>query len=198
MSSRRGKRCYAESSLTASLDNKGTWVPDIFISYRRSDSERAAQRLVRALRQYLPHMSIRADLDLEPGQDPDGIIDGLLNSCGALLIVIGPHWLEGLEDVVRRFISRALKEGAMQVIPILVEGAASPEADQLPDELKPLARRNPLVLHDENWDEGLDRLARALSTCLGAHLSCAGPGRPDEAQSPAHGDCLSRQAEGRG
>ena len=52
----------------------------------------------------------------------------------------------------------------MQVIPILVEGAASPEADQLPDELKPLARRNPLVLHDENWDEGLDRLARALST----------------------------------
>ena len=153
-------------------------MPDIFISYRRSDSERAAQRLVRALSQYLPHISIRTDLDLEPGQDLDGIIDGLLNSCGALLIVIGPHWLEGLEYVVRRFIGRALKDGTMQVIPILVEGAASPEADQLPDELKPLARRNPLVLHDEDWDEGLDRLARALSTASAP--TGASPSRREE------------------
>jgi hypothetical protein len=43
-----------------------------------------------------------------------------------------------------------------------------PSADELPDELAPLARRNAFALHDASWREGVQRLITRLERVIGS------------------------------
>lgn len=155
----------------------------IFISYRRQDSQSAAGRLADHLREHMADVPIFRDVEtIEPGVDFVEAIGRALESCGILLAIIGPRWstmtdatgrrrLDDPGDYARLEIATALKRSDVRVIPVLVEGAEMPGSDALPDELKPLARRNAIELTDRRWEFDVSTLIDTLRKALGVEPS---------------------------
>jgi len=92
--------------------------------------------------------------------------------CGVLLAVIGPNWLDARgeegtrrlddpNDFVRIEIAAALQRD-IPVIPILLDGARVPKADQLPKDLEELALRNALNVRHDSFHSDMDKLIRGL------------------------------------
>lgn len=150
----------------------------IFISYRRQDSQSAAGRLADHLKEHMRGVPIFRDVEtIEPGVDFVDAIGRALESCGVLLAVIGPRWvsladnagrrrLDDPNDYTRLEIATALGRNDVRVIPVLVEGAQMPAGDELPDELKPLSRRNAIELTDKRWEYDVSQLVETLNKTL--------------------------------
>lgn len=111
--------------------------------------------------------------DLRPGQDFAVELEHAVAKANCVLAVIGPRWLDAIDasgrrriddpdDFVRREVGAALSKGA-SVIPVLVHGAKMPRADELPDALRSLARRQAIDLSDQRWDSDLRELIQFLS-----------------------------------
>lgn len=67
---------------------------------------------------------------------------------------------------MRAEIATALKQKMISVIPVLVQDASMPVADELPDDIRPLVRRNGIQLRAEQWKEGVERLLKELDTVM--------------------------------
>jgi TIR domain len=151
----------------------------IFISYRRSDSRSDARSICQRLERTFGKRKVFIDVDsIRPGEDYQSVLKNDLEKCNIMLVVIGPRWLELLrssrptdnetsQDYVRLEVASAL-ERKLPIFPVLVDGAAMPEAKDLPDDLKPFAFRQAFsVRHDsfprDMW--GLEQeLRRSVST----------------------------------
>ncbi len=145
----------------------------LFISYRRSDSEHFAGRVFDRLRREVGNNNLFMDVNNIPlGVDFVKFINVAVSKCDALLAVIGPHWidakrldgsrrLDDVNDFVRIEITSALNRG-VPVVPLLLEGTSMPRPEQLPDELKPLTRRNALSVRHSSFDADIDKLVREL------------------------------------
>ena len=145
----------------------------IFISYRRSDSEGWAGRLSDSLKAELGRVNIFRDIeDIPPGVEFDTYIETAVSSCDVLIAIIGPHWLTAAnsdgqrrlddpKDFTRLEIVGALKRN-IRVIPTLVGNAALPNGDDLPEDIKPLVRRQTYELSDVRWADDCRRLAAVL------------------------------------
>jgi hypothetical protein len=92
-------------------------------------------------------------------------------------VVIGKRWLDAHDDAgqrrldnpadfVRLETASALKREAITVVPVLIGGAAMPEAKDLPDDLQALAYRNAAPLSHLRWQSDLDVLADELHRVL--------------------------------
>ena len=150
----------------------------IFISYRRDDSDFASGRLADDLSQIFGHNLIFRDVDrLIPGVDYEQALDDALDSCVALIAVIGPRWstitnaqgcrrLEDPNDWVCAEIRRALARG-IRVIPALISGTIMPREAELPLDLKSLHKRQAFELSDRHWKQELELLAQALEKIPG-------------------------------
>jgi hypothetical protein len=101
--------------------------------------------------------------------------------CGVLLAMIGPNWLDARDedkkrrlddpnDLVRIEIAQALQRG-IPVIPILLDSATIPKADQLPKDLKELASRNGMHIRHASFHDDMNRLIRALKGQLDQAVS---------------------------
>jgi hypothetical protein len=146
----------------------------IFINYRREDSIATAGRLNDRLTQAFGKNRIFMDVDHIPvGADFISYIEHQLANCAVLLAVIGPNWLnsrddDGLrrlddpKDLVSREIEIALHRG-VSVIPILVDRATMPSAEELPEALKAFARRNATELRNIEFSADADRLIEKLA-----------------------------------
>jgi tetratricopeptide (TPR) repeat protein/formylglycine-generating enzyme required for sulfatase activity len=73
----------------------------------------------------------------------------------------GNSRLDNPEDFVRMEIGAALKR-KIRVIPVLVDGALMPHSTDLPEDLKPLVRRNALLITETSFDGDCQRLATAI------------------------------------
>ena len=93
--------------------------------------------------------------------------------CDALVALIGRNWLISADkdnlrrlddpnDLVRIEIEAALKRN-VPVIPVLVDGAAMPQANDLPDTTKKLARRQEVEISHNRFDSDAERLTEALA-----------------------------------
>ena len=145
----------------------------IFISYRRDDAEGQAGRLFDDLVKHFGQSAVFMDVaGIEPGRDFRRVIDEQVASCGVLLALIGKDWLDAKDqsgarrlddpaDFVRLETASALKRD-IPVVPVLVQGAKMPRAEQLPDVLKELAYRNGVELTHARWDSDVDVLAKQL------------------------------------
>ncbi len=144
----------------------------VFISYRRDDAAGYAGRLEEALERRLGHGSVFRDvLDIAPGADFVAAIRQRLAGAQTVLVLIGPRWLGGeapgsrriddAQDFVRLEVQVAL-EGGARLIPVLLPGARMPSAAELPEPLRPLARRNALNLSDTHWPADIERLAASI------------------------------------
>jgi len=150
----------------------------IFISYRRQDSQGSAGRLADTLKAQFAHNQIFRDIEtIEPGVDFVEAIERALGSCVVLLAVIGPRWLSATDkngrrrlddtnDYTRVEIAAALQR-KVRVIPVLVDGAAMPDAEELPDDLKTLARRQASELSDKRWDFDVRQLVQTIEKIPG-------------------------------
>ena len=124
----------------------------IFINYRRDDSIGMAGRLHDRLAQAFGPDNIFMDVDNIPvGEDFVDYLNSQVAACDVVLAVIGPTWLRAKDKRGQRRLHQsddwvAIELAAaftrnVRVIPILVEGTRMPSESELPDSLKPLARR---------------------------------------------------------
>lgn len=150
----------------------------IFVSYRRQDSQSAAGRLSDHLKEHLLGVPIFRDVEtIEPGMDFVEVIERALASCAVLIAVIGPRWVSVTDDAGRRRldnpndytrleIATALRRSGVRVIPVLVDGATMPAAEDLPADLEGLARRNAIELSDKRWEYDVSQLVVTLRKVL--------------------------------
>jgi hypothetical protein len=150
----------------------------IFISYRHADALPHARLLQVNLRERFPDASVFMDLDsIEAGLDFAKVITDAINSSGVMLVLIGPQWetladahghrrLDDPGDYVRFEIRTAIKRG-IRVIPVLVEGAKPPRQQELPRDLRKLARLNALQMScDHRYQYDADRLMNVIEKAL--------------------------------
>jgi hypothetical protein len=154
-------------------DTKG-----IFVSYRRGESDVHAGRLADRFIEHFGEHRVFYDVDLtEPGVDFIDQIQSAVDSSEVLIAVIGKNWvpatdsagqkrLENPDDYVRIEIATALKRN-IRVIPVLVQGAAMPSANELPNDLTPLTHRRAFELHDDSWRKEVQHLTTVLESVAG-------------------------------
>ena len=145
----------------------------IFICYRREDSAGWAGRLAADLVTGLPGVRIFRDVDaIPPGVNFDEYITQAIGSCEVFITLIGPHWLtlsdangkrrlDDPEDFIRLEISTSLKRD-IRIIPTLIGGAAVPKTADLPEDLRPLARRQFYEIDDHRWADDCRKLIADL------------------------------------
>jgi len=107
------------------------------------------------------------------GRDFVEYLDERISQCGVLLALIGKRWLEvknkeggnrlfDKDDIVQAEIASALERG-ITVIPVLVEKAEMPVAEELPSSLKQLARKHASeVGPGMDFEYHTDRLIKGL------------------------------------
>lgn len=146
----------------------------IFISYRRGDSQWVAGRLADTLGDYFGDKRVFRDVEgIAGGADFGEVIRHTLGSADAVVVLIGPEWLEArdadgrrrlddADDWVAHEVSAALEAG-VPVYPVLVEGTPMPRAEELPESLRALARFNAISISDSRWREDVARLAKIIA-----------------------------------
>jgi hypothetical protein len=145
----------------------------IFISYRRGDSEGQARALSIELANYVGEGSVFMDVDsIALGRDFRQSLHESLESCDAVLALIGPNWLDirdpagrrrldDPDDFVRQEIAAALKRN-IPVTPVLLQRASMPAQERLPDDLKDLVFRNGFELSHMRWHSDVREMAQRL------------------------------------
>jgi hypothetical protein len=157
----------------------------IFINYRRDDSRADAGRLYDRLEARYPGRIFRDVGSLGPGIEWHDAIATVLGTADACIVVIGRNWLgatnsagtrrlDDPRDTVRQEILTALNNG-IRVFPVLVGDAQMPTEEQLPPDLRPLARRNALEITEQDWDEDFNKLVRAIEGLVGWDPKTASP-----------------------
>src|SRR5512134_1577246 len=170
----------------------------IFISYRREDAEGQAGRLFDDLSEHFGRNAVFMDVaGIKKGLDFRRVIEEHVSSCGVLLVIIGKRWLsvtdgrgkrrlDDANDFVRLETAAALSRG-IPVVPVLVQDAARPTEQELPDALKELAFRNGTELTHARWDSDVRLLIEDIrpyvetampAATATAHVSSPGDGAP--------------------
>jgi hypothetical protein len=148
-------------------------MPGVFICYRREDASPYAGRLYDHISARFGAQRVFMDIDtIRPGDDFVQAMSDRVAACDVLIAVIGKNWLSCVNsrgqrrlddprDYVRIEIASALQRN-VRVIPALFEGAAMPDARQLPTDLAPLARRNAIAISNTMFRPSVERLIQSL------------------------------------
>jgi TIR domain len=183
----------------------------IFISYRREETAYAAGWLFDRLVERFGRPQIFKDVDsIALGDDFVETISNAVGKTDVLLALIGEQWLtmrdekgarrlENPDDFVRIELEAAL-ERKIRVIPILVDGAAMPTRNELPQTLAPLAQRQALELSPSRFDFDTRRLMNVLEHTLAEDDGAddRGPLPTEKAPTPtprARDDSIARPPE---
>ena len=181
--------------------------PRIFVNYRRGDASHAAARLYDQL---IKHFEVFLDVDrIRVGTDFVAVMTHAVTTSNVLLAIIGSEWaniadskgrrrLDDPNDYVRLEIQTAL-DHHVPVIPVLIDDAAFPDSQDIPDRLRPMMRFNGRRLRHESFRSDSDQLIsdiRYLSesdtTAVGATLTQGDP-RPGD---PHYFENMAREAFG--
>lgn len=166
-----GSALFRRQMTSASKGRHGPVAGKVFISYRRDDSSVMCGAIYDRLTQAFGIDTIFKDVDMIPvGVNFEKYITRTLKQCVAQVVVIGPQWvdirsvhgerrLDDPADFVRVEVESALRDG-LAVIPVLVQGATLPSAEELPASLRPLVEREPVAVH---YAPAFDGDMRALS-----------------------------------
>lgn len=149
----------------------------IFINYRRGDDPGHTGRLFDRLQDSFEADQLFLDVDnIAPGLDFVRVLDERVAECDIVLAVIGKGWIDARDaagarrlddpdDFVRIEIASALNQGK-RVVPVLVGDAPMPHPEDLPEVLRPLARRNAVRLTHERFRSDTQGLVKALQQSL--------------------------------
>ncbi|MEM6625099.1 MAG: SUMF1/EgtB/PvdO family nonheme iron enzyme [Pseudomonadota bacterium] len=169
----------------------------IFISYRRDDSQWQTKSVYEALAKVVddPKVDIFYDLDsMTVGLNFKQQIDMTVAQCDMVLAMIGRNWLNAADpdtgkrrlddprDFVRAEIAAALKRD-IPVVPVLLDGVAVPEADELPEDIRELSMRHGVKLRADSFDNDVGVLIRGLN--IGQQVPADKPSRSPGADTKA-------------
>jgi hypothetical protein len=149
-------------------------MPGIFISYRRIDTLAWAGRLFADLRKSFGASQVFMDINggIPRGADFEQVLETALETCDALLALIGPQWigctrsngtrrLDDPKDWVRNEIFTALNRPKILVIPVLLGDASFP-GEELPEDLHALCKPQRAEVTDTRWDYDIGELIKDL------------------------------------
>ena len=158
----------------------------IAISYRREDTGWITGRIFDRLKEHYEGdesparrdgNAVFMDYDSIPiGVDFRRHLQNTLETCDALLVIIGPRWagdnraggkrITEPNDWVRVEVATALNKD-IPVIPVLVDRTPMPAADTLPEDVRGLTYRQAVVLDSQiDFNTHIDRLTRQLDRML--------------------------------
>lgn len=145
---------------------------EIFINYRRGDDPGYTQALYQQLEARFGKKRLFMDIEghIAPGDDFVAVLGKTVAKAETFLVVIGPRWAELLKarmDDPTDFVMieiRAALDAEKRVIPVLVGGAELPRAEDLPEALKPLVRRNAVTLRPERFNADCAALINSIRT----------------------------------
>jgi hypothetical protein len=143
-------------------------MANVFISYRRDDTGDFTARIVDRLRARPEIGQVFLDVEgIEPGANFANKIDDALKQCEFCLLIIGPNWTGKKDggaariadpgDWVRLEAKSALTSDA-KVVPVLATGASMPHAEDLPEDLRQLARIQAVSVRRESFERDVDFL----------------------------------------
>ncbi|WP_213012204.1 toll/interleukin-1 receptor domain-containing protein [Paractinoplanes toevensis] len=145
----------------------------VFVCYRRQDTHWAAASVRSELVQHLGAPRVFMDTsDIEPGADFVEAIYAALTRCQVVLVMIGPRWLDPAapggnpriadpQDYVRLELETAVAL-KRRIVPILVDGARMPTAEQLPISLTGISRRQAIAVTPGDFRQVVHRLVRVV------------------------------------
>ena len=144
----------------------------VFLSYRRNDSSGYTLAVYQKLKGQLGVDKVFMDMDDIPhGVDFSEHLDKVLSNASTVLVMIGDSWLNATNasgrrldnpgDFVRMEIATAL-ERDIRVIPVLLNGAEMPTAQELPKVLQGLSRRNAIRIYDDQFEASIERLVESI------------------------------------
>jgi branched-chain amino acid transport system substrate-binding protein len=157
----------------------------IFVNYRRDDARDMAARVRDRLAATFGNAGVFMDVDnLMAGQRFDRELESALAETDVFLAVIGPRWLELLEerqrsgerDYVREEIARALQRGVI-VIPVLIERTRLPRSESLPDDIRQLVLHQKHEVTHEQFGRDVAGLIEAIRFAREAARTGAGRSR---------------------
>jgi hypothetical protein len=147
---------------------------EVFVNYRNNDGSFCAALIYYTLsRLFGSDFVFYASESIPPGADFSGAILAAVRKAKILLAIIGPQWLQaaGLSggrylddpnDWVRREIAEAFRFDLI-VIPVLVDDVKRPAEDDLPIEIRDLARKQYVTFHHRNVERDVRRLVDVLA-----------------------------------
>jgi hypothetical protein len=177
----------------------------IFINYRRGDDPGNTGRLFDRLQDAFAPDQLFLDVDnIAPGLDFVRVLHERVSECDIVLAVIGKSWIDARDatgarrlddpnDFVRVEIASALSQDK-RVIPVLVGEAQMPRAEELPEDLQPLARRNAVRLTHERFRADMQGLIKAVQQALEEKTGDHGAGAQQRGQDAAAKGMLFRPA----
>ena len=124
---------------------------NIFISYRRGDSEGYAVRIFDRLQDHFGIDRVFMDVtDISVRENFKDAIDQAISSCRVVILIIGPRWesitdemgrnrLDDPHDFVRVEVQAALDHDVL-IVPVLVHRGKMPTSEDLPYDLRALAQ----------------------------------------------------------
>jgi len=152
--------------------------PRIFISYRREDASGEAGRLADHMNRRFGRGQVFLDIDtIDPGTDFVRVLQSSLRETAAVLVVIGQRWtsardsagarrLDNATDFVRLEVEESLGRN-IPVVPVLVQGATMPRAEDLPPSMASLTTRQAVTLDHAEFHDDANRLCDHLEKMLG-------------------------------
>jgi TIR domain/Bacterial PH domain len=162
----------------------------VFISYRREDSAYAASFLFNLLETHFGKARVFWDVDsIQLGDDFPAAIQAGVGRCRVMLAFIGDRWLtitgkdgkprlEDPNDFVRLEIEAGLTRD-IRVIPVLINGARMPSANQVPTSLARLEHLQAFELSASHFQLDAARLIKLLDGFIEAEatrpMSLTGP-----------------------
>ena len=166
----------------------GGRVTSVLIAHHREDTSAYAREVSASLRTWFGEdaasFGVSALLD---GEDFTEAVDRAVRSCDVVLVLIGSDWLSRVvddrDDRVRYYVASALRYG-VTTVPVIVEGAATPDLENLPSEIAPLARIPTVPLRRSEWKSDLARLLRLVEDIIGDRASTVATAKPSEGAKP--------------
>ena len=122
----------------------------------------------------------------QPESISHGYIAAVLRECCAVLVVIGPGWLEARnldgrrrlddpQDHVRVEIETALRAGNIRIIPVLVRYASMPKQEEVPESVRALVTRNGVSIRpNPDFQGDVSRLAKILRGLIAESRNLSG------------------------
>lgn len=152
--------------------------PNIFISYRRSDSAYFSQWLAADLRNKFGEGSVFIDTQSIRVSDIwKSEIEKHLYTAEIVLVIIGKTWLsindektarrriDLADDWVRNEIEISLKE-EKKIVPLLIDGAAVLLAEALPDSIRALAGIQPRHIYMDDITSQINQIGSYIASTL--------------------------------
>ena len=145
---------------------------NVFLSYRRDDTQHFTGRLAEKLRHTRGIAQVFLDVDsIGAGENFEQRIRAALAQSAVCLVVIGPDWLGAAPNAPARILEdndfvrlevREVLGSRRRTLPVLADGAAMPSPEQLPPDLRALATLNALSVRHGEFERDAAHLIDAI------------------------------------